>query len=333
MKRTLLVLLILIYSDITIACDGCSMYEYSTVRNRSYVALFYRYRVFNGYDHMGNSNRFLINAGSKLTHAQNEGFQYDEHEDDFELYHSYEFRANLAIAKKYNLMLLVPYQTSVVHYERVIEGINPIKDTTFGVSGMGDIILAGERVYQFEKEQWQHNLKLGFGVKIPTGNFKATGGDANNAYHPTLQPGTGSWDGIFRVNYVGLFANTLGINHSMNYRMNSGVSYTAEDGEKAYYRFGNRFNARLSLFWLITLPDIRIAPSIGGYLEEYGYDWRTDFIEEGTGGTSFFGTAGLDFTYQDVTLQLLYQRNVAESLHDEQIGNAGRFVSGVIWNF
>ncbi len=331
MRKILLLSLLGLMTYQTTACDGCSMYEYSTIKNRSYVGLFYRYRVFNGYKHLGHTKKFYVGTSAKTTHQNSGSLSYEKNSKDYEIYHSYEFRMNYAIKEKYNLLLVIPYQTAAVRYEKVFKEMAPATDTTFSVSGMSDVIVSVERVFQKETETWQHNFKLGLGLKLPTGKYKTE--SELDIYHPTLQPGTGSWDGILRMNYVGLYANTLGFSGSFNYRMNSGVRYEGEDGRELHYSFGNRLNMSFSTFYLITGIDFRIAPRLGAYVEDYGYDYRYDFREEGTGGVSLFGNVGCDFTYRDLTLQLLLQAPVAENLHDEQIGNAGRFVSGLIYNF
>lgn len=331
MRKLIFVSLLGFMPSISMSCDGCSMYEYATIKNRTYAALFYRYRVFNGYKHLNNTHKFLTNTSAKVAHQGGGPITSFAHEKDYEVYHSYEFRANYSINNKFNIMLSMPYQTAKVHYEVVTSVTSPISDTTFSVSGLGDLILIGERVFQSESDHWLHNLKFGAGVKIPTGKYKTN--ELESIYHPTLQPGTGSWDGMIRGTYVGLLNNTFGFNSYLSYRMNGGVEYEASGGDVVVYKFGNRLNGAASFFFLYTSIDFRLAPNFGVYYEGYGYDRRADFNEIGTGGKSLFGTGGLDITYRNLTLQLQYQRIMAENLNDEQIGNAGRFVSGLILNF
>lgn len=316
---------------LSFACDGCSMYEYATIKNRTYAALFYRYRVFNGYKHKEHKHQFLTNTNAKTGHTGGGLINPVPNQADYEVYHSYEFRTNYSINNKFNIMLSLPYQTAKVHYKTVISTTSPVSDTTFSVSGLGDLMLSGERVFQKETDDWLHNFKYGIGIKIPTGRYKTE--ELQSIYHPTLQPGSGSWDGLLKMVYVGLYNNTIGLNTYVSYRINGGVKYQAQSNENVYYKFGNRLNTSLSAFFLYTGIDIRIAPNVGLYFEDYGYDWREDFKELGTGGSALFGTTGIDFTYQNLTVQLQYQRSMVDALHEDQIGNAGRFICGLVYNF
>jgi len=74
------------------------------------------------------------------------------------------------------------------------------------VEGLGDMTLMGlYKLYMDKPDAPTKKLTLGLGLKPPTGkNDEETA--SGNLIHATMQPGTGSWDPLFLVNYLQTFS-------------------------------------------------------------------------------------------------------------------------------
>lgn len=329
--RISFIIILLINSIKGIACDVCNVYEYANRSNKSYIGVFYRNRIFNGYHELGQTHDYFIDPNSlktaRVSHeAEGYGLMIDRNKLDYERYQTIELRANYSIHEKWNLTIFAPYVFNQIHYEKIYEFPNPIKDTTMSISGLGDIILGTEYVLQKETNNFKHYLKPGLAIKLPTAPYATTTPEGIILPHE-LQRGTGSWDFILRGNYTFTYNNNLGLENSLSYKFTT--------ASPKGYKFGNRVNLMSNLFYVFTIKEniLRIIPKAGIYYEEAQIDQQSNEKISGSGGHSTFYNGGIDINVKMITFQLLYQKVISEKLYGDVMGNAGRLQMGLLYNF
>lgn len=154
--------------------------------------------------------------------------------------------------KKWQVMAFVPYFQSTKTSD---DGVT----TSFGLGDVSVLanylILSKTRLSKNEQNTYRHDLWLGGGVKLPTGNSKIdvnnpdfTVGDFNS------QPGTGSLD--YYLNATHNFSiNKSGVVTNFTYRINSG---NLQD-----FRFGNRLYLSSVYYYTFSKSNFKIRPNAG----------------------------------------------------------------------
>lgn len=331
MNKIILLTIPILHTINAFACDVCNVYEYANRTNKSYVGVFYRNRIFNGYAVMGQKHEYFINSqSSKSARTAHEpegyGLMVDRSKFDYERYQTIELRANYVFRKKWNLTIFAPYVINEIHYQRVYQSPQPIKDTTMRISGLGDMIIGGEYVMRKEGDLFKHYVKPGLAVKLPTAPY-AQQIQENIMLPQELQRGSGSWDIILRGNYTITFKNNLGLENSASYKFTT--------ASPKGYKFGNRVNFMTNLFYVFTPKQgiVRFIPKVGIYYEQAQSDKQSRTEIAGTGGYSAFYNGGIDINIKMITFQFLYQKIMNEKLHGNVVGNAGRLQIGALYNF
>lgn len=110
-----------------------------------------------------------------------------------------------------------------------------------GTSGFGDIRLIGKYALLIHTK---HLLVGGLGVKVPTGEYKLR--DHEGAVNePTIQPGTGSWDGIASLYYAyEIFP------HELNAFLST--SYQASTENDLNYEMADTLIASAGIGWRVS---------------------------------------------------------------------------------
>jgi hypothetical protein len=124
-----------------------------------------------------------------------------------------EFRTNnellqldltLGITPRFALTVAVPFVNNKLHEHEHVVGGTPANPTfgdftnSDGTAGFGDIRLIGKYALFIHTK---HLVVGGLGIKAPTGEYKLLDHDGT-INEPTIQPGTGSWDGIASLYYA-----------------------------------------------------------------------------------------------------------------------------------
>lgn len=332
--RLIFSFLFVFFSFFASACDVCNVFEYANQRNQNYVGVFYRNRFFNGYQSLNQPNNYQFfpssNPNARTEHVPDneQGTRFNRSSKDFELYQTVELRANYAISKKFNFQLIVPFNFSSVYFKNVSQYIGPTspiitKDSAYGTSGIGDIILMGDYVKTKLTGNIKHIFKPGFGLKLPTGSVARKHTDGGIMSYD-LQPGTGSLDFIFRFNYL-ITNDKWGADVFTNYRLCTQSS--------TQMQFGNRFNVSTFVYYTFSIKNIKILPRIGLYAETAASDYFQKKIQSQTGGHTFFYQFGADFMAGKFVFQAIFQKPFYENLTGDVQGNAGRLAFGLIFNF
>jgi len=139
------------------------------------------------------------------------------------------------VKPRFSLLLSIPILNNRTHEHAHVPGNFTRED---GTSGFGDIRLVGRYAIRMTGRQL---LIGGLGIKAPTGEYKLLDHDGE-INEPTIQPGTGSWDGLLSAHYsyqlvprkMDLFLSTsyqITTENDLDYRMgnililNGGVDY------------------------------------------------------------------------------------------------------------
>lgn len=314
------------------ACDICNLYEFNPIDSKNYFGVFYRQSMFNGYSHLHQSHSFFATQSALATQGSNgvqhvpdqsEVYRVLESEDDYERYETWELRGNIRILPKVNLQAVLPIRRNTVYYAEVFHLPSPKKDTTFTVSGPGDLLLAADYLHTFSTGSVKHILRPGAGIKLPTGvhNKRISG---EEKYDPDLQPGTSAFSYLAKLGYTLLLNEQIGLDQSISQQWMS-------EGSNGY-RFGDQFNYTGSVFYVMRPGMLQVIPRVGAYYEAAQRSAQDGVAAEQTGGRALFGQAGADVVLKQLTLTAAYFQPVHQRLHGKQVGNAGRFQVGLFVN-
>lgn len=164
------------------------------------------------------------------------------------------------------------------------------KNNKQSVAGLGDMSL----LFQFNLldplkcngKETKHQLRLGVGTKLPSGQFKIS---ADDMFFTNLQLGTGSIDFIGNAIYTFRYKG-FGLNASAGYKFNT---VNAQG-----YRFGDKIISAFNLFYVAEIKDLQIMPLAGINFEHQFYNRKDKRELKFTGGDFLTASLGLDIYYK-----------------------------------
>lgn len=173
--------------------------------------------------------------------------------------------ASYALTDRWAISGLISY----VEHSRVVG------TSTFGqteTSGLGDSVLLARYTPVFITPFSRHQLSLGLGARIPTGED-----DFGNRFVTSedMQPSTGAWGTIAWVGYNYAF------NQASTVQLNLSTSYTANQENDRDYRFGDEFVFAAGVSHTIRS---RLTWSAALRYRNTSADQRFDFQVPNTGG-------------------------------------------------
>jgi hypothetical protein len=200
------------------------------------------------------------------------------------------------------------------------------RDDNQRAAGLGDISLLAQysvlNPLRCNGKKTKHQLRLGFGTKLPSGEFKM---DANDLFRTNLQLGTGSIDFLFNAIYTFRYGN-FGINTIAAYKLNT--------INNRGYRFGDKAQAGSSFFHLFTVQEVQLMPSVAFSYEHQFQNKEKGDVLNFTGGDFLTTSVGFDVYYK----QFAFSSSVSPAVinHLNWSGeNKNRFnvEVGVFYNF
>ncbi len=315
MKNKIIILILVLTSSSTFACDICGCFMGITpYDNQSSIGVLYRYRSYNGYS--GQNQQFFPSNASFLPTKDQTNFPPGQHnglKDDYEVYRTTEIRARYFLHKRVEVNAILPYLNNSESYN----------NQTTTISGFGDInVYAGYHLLRKLDRKLNQRLITGAGIKLPTGknNIKSDGG---LTYSTPFQPGTGSADGFIYANYM-LGYKTWGLSANTSYKMN---------GENAENEsIANSSNNFLSIFKRIDLSkDVKLIPSIQASYE-FSKGEKYKGVVTGEHETNNLMTGmGLDIFIKNIGINTSFQTNTWSALTDHP-RSSGRFIIGLNYN-
>lgn len=208
-----------------------------------------------------------------------------------ESFNTLQIWSRIPITEKLEVQVFVPYH---FHDRNYI-------DKTTSINGLGDISLfANYTLINQQKGNYNeltdkvtttnHLLKIGAGLKLPTGNFDERN---NNAINPSFQLGTGSLDYVANVQYVYKY-NKFGLTNHANYYYKT--------NNKKEYRFGNQFNFNSAFFYVFKDSQKHsFVPSLGLSGEFYQSNKKFNLAIKNTKGYALFTNIGIEYNTETIT--------------------------------
>lgn len=185
---------------------------------------------------------------------------------------------------------------------------------TTEISGLGDIsFLLNYTVLDTKSSSYNeksdkvsssnHVLKVGAGLKLPTGTFNQA---INNAINPSFQLGTGSTDIVTNLQYVYKY-NKFGVTNFLNYYLKT--------ENKEEYRFGNQFNFNSTFFYVFKdAANNNLVPSVGISGEFYGSNKVFNLPVKNTEGHALFSSIGAEYNTKKLTVGVLAMYPIQQNL-------------------
>jgi hypothetical protein len=162
----------------------------------------------------------------------------------------------------------------------------------FNVVGISDITVSGEYTLLLPSSPFGPALSLILGLKLPTGSTEKTNTRGERA-EVTIQPGTGSLDGIIGTNFrQSLFSvpNLSGLYTSVPVIMSVTYQFAGRGADD--YRFGNTLLAHLGTEYELV-RSLRLMVQVNGRFQGFADVGRTGEPRENTGGTWIFLSPGV----------------------------------------
>ncbi len=193
-------------------------------------------------------------------------------------------------------------------------------------SGLGDMsLLLQYQVLDPLKctgKKYKHQLRIGAGVKLPSGEFEMNN---NNMFVTNLQLGTGSVDFVFSSIYT-LRISKIGLNTSVTYRMNT--------SNPQQYKFGNRAQSSVQLFYLAEVKNVQIMPSLAVNYEHQSRNLIQKQLLSYTGGSFLTASIGFDVYYKQFAFSSVVTPALMNKLNwNGENKNRIGIEAGVFYNF
>ncbi len=160
-------------------------------------------------------------------------------------------------------------------------------------TGLGDITATGDFVVVLPKEPFDPYVSFSVGAKLASGVTNAVNAEGESA-EITIQPGTGSVDGLVGLNYrqalvsVPTLTGTYGsvpLSASLLYQFNGRGRYD--------YRFGNSLLAHVGTGYQLV-DRASVLFQLNARFQGFADVGRSGEPREDTGGTWIFASPGLD---------------------------------------
>jgi hypothetical protein len=220
------------------------------------------------------------------------------------------------LGKKWQLITFIPFQIN----QRITD------DGTKTNTGIGDItVLANYKIWNYEESLVMHQLWIGGGAKLPTGQYKIDFSDPTyNLGDPNGQTGTGSLDYLLNVNHALTYLK-WGVNTTVNYKIN-----TANSDQ---FKFGDRVTANMMLFHRFVFNSFKVAPTVGGLYEHLKSNAYQNIEITATGGYAALGSLGVETSYRKIAFGLSFQHPLSQNYSQYQTIAKDRVLTHLTFTF
>ncbi len=207
------------------------------------------------------------------------------HQYSYETFRTAELWGRFYPVKRVQAFVFVPFNIN----ER-IEG-----PMTKKLKGLGDIIVSANyhviNTYDSTDRFFKHNLLVGAGLKLPTGEYRQI--ENGLTVNQNFQLGTGSVDVLLNAIHT--------IRHG-NMGMNAEISYSLNSTNKDEYRFGNAARAGLTLFYILRSGGVTVMPHVGISGEYFRDNKQFDQPFPDTGGWASLCNLGSEIYYRNIAV-------------------------------
>lgn len=295
MRKTFIAILLCLSFQQAFACEfcGCSSGNY-------FIGPFPQFRKY----FVG--TRYTVRSFNTSVAADPSQFSKD-------FYQTVELWGGVNISKRWQLLMFLPY---AINRQSTDDGV---KQT----NGIGDItLLANYSVFKTTSESGAgHQLWLGGGLKLPTGEFSVDQVDlvatANN------QPGSGSLDYVLNVMHNFHFGD-WGTSSVVNYKINQSANG---------FQFGNRLAASGFVYRTFSTLPAQLSPNVGLLYENLAQNKQHEVTLGSTGGSCLLAAAGLETSVRKFIVGFNVQLPVSQNFSDGQTSVKMRGMMHVTYTF
>lgn len=334
--KTITLLFLVSITALVFPCDECSSFDYSNIQGKNYFGIYYRYREYNGYTSLDHTPQFNLGQASyqnaKIAHVPIEEDEYifSPTRYDYEIFKTVELRYSHTFKDIINVMVILPYHVNHLYFKEIYPIVGQKFDSLSTNKGIGDITLSVTKILDKERKALSHRFVYGIGLTAPTGKFSLLNNE-NQLVDPDHQVGKGAWDFIFRLNYNLTINKNFGVRTFMNYAISRAQEY---DGARTIsYRQGDRFNAKLDIYYPLGNMQFKFSPAVGMYFENSQADRFNSKEWEDTGGSILFLTVMPELKFKELYFRPQYFLPIYQVLNGEQLQNSGRISLAIIYSF
>lgn len=243
-----------------------------------------------------------------------------------------------SFTEKFQFLATVPYVISDMNMRTLMRdpmGMEMVMDMKMDtIEGLGDVTLMGlYKIYEDAPDNPKKSLTLGLGLKTPTGkNDEKT--DSGTLVHAVMQPGTGSWDPLFFVNYIQMF-------HSVIFQTNFLYQMTTEGDEG--YEFGDKVSLDFIARYPVTpylLPGVELNGFYAGKDADHDDKYSRREVSlldntDNTGLVSLSVTPSIRIRVPNTggSLDFKFQKPVYQNVRGTQQVVDWRAMAAIVWTF
>lgn len=236
------------------------------------------------------------------------------------------------VTERFQLLGIVPYIKNNMNMQMKSSMGMLMNMKMDQVDGLGDISLLGlYTAYQDAPIKPESRLTVGLGLKTATGkNDERT--SSGTMVHAMMQPGSGSWDPLFMVNYMRAFY-PLVLQANLFYHLTT----TGDEG----YEYGNQFTydliARIQAFDYVNVGLEINGIHAGQDTDHDGKYTRSTMLDNvaNTGLDSIFISPTLQFKIPDTkgSIDFKYQTPIYQNVKGYQQVLDWRILTSISWAF
>lgn len=234
----------------------------------------------------------------------------------YETFQSTELWGRFYPARRVQAFIFVPY-----NFNERREG----EKMTY-LNGLGDVVVSANynviNTYDSMSSGFSHNLLVGAGVKLPTGQFQKI--EDGLTVNQNFQLGTGSVDVLFNAIYT-LRYKSVGVNTELTFNYNT----TNRDE----YRFGNAARTAVNAFFIPKTGAVTLMPNAGVGLETFRDNRQYGEPFPDSGGWAILYNAGVEAYYKSFAIGATYSTPGKQALFSRQVTARDRVALHITYMF
>lgn len=215
---------------------------------------------------------------------------------------------------------------SYINQERHIFTFSGTQSTA--TNGLGDAVILIK--YRLTPESIATIWLIGAGPKIPLGSTDKTN-DSGISLSADLQPGSGSWDGVFWSSLT----RTLPFKKSFTLSVTSILKINGNNNDylgTIKYKFGNESQLLIGLADRVAIGRIIVDPSLTLQYRQAGRDLNNGQKIEATGGRWLFFNPGISISAnRSLSLNFIASLPIYSFVNNTQLTPTHRFTTGLFF--
>jgi hypothetical protein len=274
-------------------------------------------------------NQDQIYVGSSLSYVG--AIQNGHHDEVQTLNERNVFQLQYGVSDVLGLNIALPF----IHREHyhISHGTGGNTGESWNFSGLGDLTISGQYAIITPSQEFKPYFDVVVGAKLSTGltNEINSGGEEAEV---TIQPGTGSRDVFFGLNYRQTLCSVPTISGSYGaLPIILGATYQVNGKGKEDYRFGNTLLVHLGTAYQFA-ERASFLLQANGRFQDVADVGTTGEPRENTGGTWIYLSPGIGLELSDALSSVMYyQAPVYEYVHGIQQTSKFNLSFGLTYNF